>query len=344
MEMNNRIKRACGAVLLAVLCFAQPLSQPVRAQGMGEVLPGGMPFGVKFACDGLVVVGFSEVVTAEGSAMPAYDAGLRTGDRIRTVNGEKVVTGEAFAGAVEQSGQAVEIGFERNGEPMTTRLSPIYCEEEGKYKTGMWIRDTTAGIGTVTFIQPDTGAFAGLGHGICDPNTGELLPMSRGSVVEVSISGVTKGESGRPGELKGAFTENRSGVLLGNTQAGVYGLFQEIPREHVPEGMLPVGTYGEIAAGEAYIWCTLAGETAEKYRVEITELCPGEGGRFTLTVTDPVLLGKTGGIIQGMSGSPIIQNGKLIGAVTHVLISDPTKGYGICIEEMLSQMPALLGN
>ncbi len=331
------------SVLLVIGCLLWITVIPVWAGSPCEVYPGGMAFGVKFACDGLVVVGFSEVVTAKGSAMPAYDAGLRTGDRIRTVNGEKVVTGEAFAGVVEQSGEPVEIGFERNGENMTTRLSPIYCEEEGKYKTGMWIRDTTAGIGTVTFIQPDTGAFAGLGHGICDQNTGELLPMSRGSVVDVTISGVTKGESGRPGELKGYFTETKSGVLLGNTPAGVYGIFQELPKEHIPEGAMPIGTFDEITAGEAYIWCTLAGETAEKYRVEITELCPGDGGRFTLKVTDPVLLSKTGGIIQGMSGSPIIQNGKLIGAVTHVLISDPAKGYGICIEEMLEKMPALLG-
>ncbi len=328
--------------MLGILCLGLAMGIPTGAQ-LPSVYPGGMAFGVKFACDGLVVVGFSEVVTDAGSAMPAYDAGLRTGDRIRTVNGEKVVTGEGFAGVVEQSGETVEIGFERDGQPMTTKLSPIYCAKEGKFKTGMWIRDTTAGIGTVTFIQPDTGAFAGLGHGICDTGTGELLPMSRGSVVDVQISGVTKGEAGRPGELKGTFTESKSGVLLGNTQAGVYGLFQEIPKEHVPEERLPLGSYGEITAGEAYIWCTLAGETAEKYRVEIGELCPGEGGRFTLTVTDPALLEKTGGIIQGMSGSPIIQNGKLIGAVTHVLISDPAKGYGISIEEMLAKMPALLG-
>ena len=324
-------------ILLGIWC-----GLPAAAVLPETVLPGGMAFGVKFACEGLVVVGFTEVTTETGSCMPAYDAGLRIGDRIFAVNDAKVSNGEEFVQKIENSSDSVEIRYERDGKECTTRFRPVYSTTEGKYKTGMWIRDTTAGIGTVTFLLPETGAFAGLGHGICDQNTGDLLPMGRGTVVDVTISGVSRGMSGRPGELMGYFTENKSGVLLGNTPSGVYGILQEIPYERVPEAKLCIGTKEEIHDGEAYIWCTLDDGKAEKYSICINEPRQDDGGNFEITVTDPVLIEKTGGIVQGMSGSPIIQDGKLIGAVTHVLISDPARGYGIPIEKMLAEMPELV--
>ncbi|MBQ8640878.1 MAG: SpoIVB peptidase [Clostridia bacterium] len=323
------------AYILVLLCFWSGTGQNVLA-APEEVLPGGMPFGIKLACDGLVVVGFTEVVTDNGTCMPAFDAGLRINDLIYSINGERVSTSEEFAGKIENSSEAVEIQYKRAGEKYETTLKPVYSPADGKYKTGMWIRDTTAGIGTVTFIEPETGVFAGLGHGICDQNTGDLLPMGQGTVVGVTITGVSKGISGRPGELKGYFTEEKNGVLLGNTSSGVYGVLSKIPYAQVPEDKVPVGCKGDVQTGEAYIWCTLDGDHAEKFDICITDIGSETNGNFCITVTDEDLITRTGGIVQGMSGSPIIQNGKLIGAVTHVLINDPTKGYGIFIENMLA--------
>lgn len=321
-------------ILLCVWCI-----HPIQAAIPEQVLPGGMAFGVKFACDGLMVVGFTEVVDEDNnSSMPAYDAGLRTGDRIVMVDGRRVSTSEDFAKQIEGSGTPVEIQFERGGELSKVRFQPIYSPLEGKYKTGMWIRDTMAGIGTVTFFVPETGEFVGLGHGICDPVTGELLPMRRGKVVDVSISGAAKGVAGRPGELKGTFTDTETGVLLQNTTSGVYGILQQIPLERIPEPPMALGSIDEIQTGDAYIWCTLLGDRAEKFAIRIMELAVDEAKNFAIQITDPTLIEKTGGIVQGMSGSPIIQNGKLIGAVTHVLISDPTRGYGIPIERMLTMV------
>lgn len=333
-RQKNRVRWIGVTLMLFLLC-----AQPLRAAIPTQVLPGGMTFGVKFACDGLMVVGFTEVVDADNqSSMPAYEAGLRTGDRIVTVDGKHVSSSEEFARQIEKSGTTVEIQYERGGELGKVRFQPIYNPLEGKYKTGMWIRDTMAGIGTVTFFVPETGEFVGLGHGICDPTTGELLPMRRGKVVGVSISGVAKGVAGRPGELMGTFTDTETGVLLQNTTSGVYGILQQIPHEKIPEPPMTLGNTDEIQTGNAYIWCTLLGDTAEKFAIRITELAVDDEKNFAIQVTDPVLIEKTGGIVQGMSGSPIIQNGKLIGAVTHVLISDPTRGYGIPVDHMLTMV------
>ena len=246
---------------------------------------------------------------------------------------------EAFAAHEEENAQnPLQVTYLRGGDENTVSFVPSVSKEDGKRKTGMWVRDTTAGIGTVTFVLPDTGEFAGLGHGICDAETGELLEMKRGTVVDVMISGVTKGVAGSPGELKGYFTSDKSGVLLGNTLCGVYGVMSNVPWETIPE-TAEVASRADIRPGEAYIWCTLDGNHPQKYSINITEIrrdvSMQDNRCFSIEVTDPVLLEKTGGIVQGMSGSPIIQNGKLIGAVTHVLINDPSKGYGIFIENML---------
>ena len=306
--MRKKTMGKWSAALLSVLCLWCTAAGVAEAALPETVLPGGMAFGVRFACDGLVVVGFTEVETENGSCMPAYDAGLRINDRIYAVNGCRIHTSEEFVEAIENSGNAVEIGYERDGESCSTRLRPVYSREDGRYKTGMWIRDTTAGIGTITFLEPETGFFAGLGHGICDTNTGELLPMREGTVVEVSISGVTKGTAGRPGELKGSFTDKKTGVLLGNTECGVYGILDGIPYDKVPEAELSVGSKNDVHTGEAYIWCTLAENKTEKYTVEITEIAGKENANFAITVTDPKLIEQTGGIVQGMGLRDIRDN------------------------------------
>ena len=309
---------------------------PVLGVKYDKVDVGGMPFGVKFYSQGLVIVGFTDVETDGGTKTPAYDAGLRINDIITHVNGDEVKTSDEFIKIIEESNNEIQITYVRDGNSRTVSFSPSVTTD-GKKRTGMWIRDTTAGIGTVTYMIHETGEFAGLGHGICDAETGELLKMERGTVVDVQISGISKGVAGTPGELKGYFTSDKSGVLLGNTTCGVYGVMSDAPDEICPQHNIDVADRNEVHSGEAYIWCTLDDNIPRQYKIEIGEINRDskDNRSFEVTVLDPALLSKTGGIVQGMSGSPIIQDGKLVGAVTHVLIGDPSKGYGIFIENMM---------
>ena len=322
------------SMLLTVLPAAAYAGNPLPEQ----VYVGGMPFGIKFYSQGILIVGFTEIETENGMETPALDAGLQVNDIITHVNGSEVESAGDFIGLIEDAGESVDVTYVRGGDEKTVSFVPSVSKEDGKRKTGMWIRDTTAGIGTVTYILPETGEFAGLGHGICDAESGKLLEMKRGTVVDVRISGISKGISGTPGELKGYFTSDKSGVLLGNTLCGVHGILSKIPYDTIPE-KVGVAARDEIHTGEAYIWCTLDGNCPQRYSIEITEIHPGDSRQdnrcFSIEVTDEELLARTGGIVQGMSGSPILQNGRIVGAVTHVLINDPTKGYGIFIENML---------
>ena len=305
-----------------------------------KLYPGGMPFGVKFITDGVLVVGFCDVDGERGKTNPALRAGLRMNDVILKINNTEIVGACELTAAVEEcGGKPLSITYRRDGVESTTTLTPAYSKSESKYKTGIYVRDSGAGIGTVTFINPENYSFAGLGHGICDSGTGDLLPIQRGSVVNVTISGVVKGLSGSPGEVKGYFSSGKVGTLLGNTECGVYGVFAGKPAG-IHKEPIPVGKRDELKAGVAYIYCTLDTGAAKQYEIEISNINKEANGNkcFTIKVTDPALIEKSGGIIQGMSGSPIIQNGKLVGAVTHVMVNDPTVGYGIFIENMLNQM------
>ena len=306
------------------------------------VTPGGMPFGVKFMTEGVTVVGFCDVEVDGKKRNPASDAGLKLKDVILRVNGEPLLNAAGLTEKIEAcKGEELVLSCRRNKEEVEIRLKPVYSKSEARYKTGIWVRDSGAGIGTVTFIMPETGAFAGLGHGICDGDTGELIAMRRGTVSDVTISAVVKGAAGAPGELKGYFNPGKVGALLGNTNCGVWGVFSEPPTP--VEEPMPIGSRQDVTEGAAYILSTLDSNKTERYDVEICNINRDAAGSkcFTVKITDPDLLAISGGIVQGMSGSPIIQNGKLVGAVTHVLINDPTTGYGIFIENMLNaaQMP-----
>ncbi len=310
-----------------------------------SLCPGGMPFGVKFFTDGLMVVGLSDVDTEGGAVGPARDAGVAERDVIIKINGEVARSVEDLIGAVENSGGApLTLTLRRDTSEFEVTINPAFSVADGKYKTGMWIRDSAAGVGTVTFVSPETGAFAGLGHGICDSVTGELMPMLKGIVVDVSIEGIDKGIAGDPGELKGFFSSGKKGALIGNTMSGVFGVLSEVPESIKSIEALPVGLRDSVHEGEAYIMCTLDDNTIGRYAINISEIQADASDNkcFVVTVTDATLIEKTGGIVQGMSGSPVIQDGRLIGAVTHVLIGDPTKGYGIFIENMLREMPDIL--
>jgi len=313
---------------------------PTSASGELRLYPGGMPFGIKFITDGVLIIGLCDVDTKDGAQNPWSAAGLKIKDTIVKINGEVINDAAELTKIVEASeGKTLSVEYTRNGEKHTAKLTPAYSASEGKYKTGLYVRDSGAGIGTVTFVIPETLAFAGLGHGICDGETGALIPMQRGSVVNVTVSGVVRGLVGAPGEIKGYFSSGKTGSLLKNTECGVYGVFATLPPNASKEA-LPIGKASELKEGTAHIYCTLSNNTTGKYEVQISDIRRGEKGNkcFNVKITDPVLLAETGGIVQGMSGSPIIQNGKLVGAVTHVLINDPTTGYGIFIENMLNQM------
>jgi len=308
-----------------------------------KLYPGGTPFGIKFLTAGVMIVGFNESDSC--GVNPAKEAGLRCNDIILSVGGKELSGSAELSALVEASGgKPLTLRYHRNGADYSTTLTPVFSKEEGKYVTGLYVRDSGAGIGTVTFIVPETGAFGGLGHGICDGETGELIPMQRGSVVGVTISGVVKGLAGSPGEVKGYFSSGKTGTLLGNTECGVYGILAKLP-EKLPCEPLPIGLRNTVKEGKATIYCTLDGTAPQEYDIEISDIHRDSHSNkcFTVKVTDTDLINKTGGIIQGMSGSPIIQNGKLVGAVTHVLINDPTCGYGIFIENMLDQMGDLAG-
>ncbi len=358
--MNHKIKRAAAPLLCLLLSLlllgghGAPRPQETVAAGVfsvdgkadGQIMltPGGMPFGVKFFTEGVLVVGFCDIQTEGGSQNPAYSAGLRLKDIITAVDGVKLNGATQLTDAVENSGgKPIKLTYMRDEQQHTVTLNPVFCESEGRYKTGIWVRDSGAGIGTVTFIKRESGEFGGLGHGICDSDTGELIPMQRGSVTSVTISGIGKGIAGDPGEIKGYFGSGKCGTLISNTNNGVYGIFSELPSD-ASEEALPIATRSEIHEGDAIIRCTLDNNHIREYSVSLSSIDRNarDNKCFCVTVTDDELIELTGGIIQGMSGSPIIQDGKLVGAVTHVLINDPTRGYGIFIENMLDSTPEIL--
>ncbi len=306
--------------------------------------PGGMPFGVKLYTKGVIVVGISGVETENGTKNPASDGGLMSGDVILAINDTQVNTTDEVASLIGKSeGKQLSFKISRDGKEEILQITPVFSKKDNMYKAGLWIRDSTAGIGTVTFISPENKSFAGLGHGICDVDTGELMPLLKGNVVDVKINGIKKGLAGTPGELKGFFSSGKIGSLIGNTACGVYGILSELPDTSHSEP-LHLGLKNEVTTGEASIYCTI-NEKPENFKAEIIKVNSNDSEQknFVIKITDKRLLDATGGIVQGMSGSPIIQNGKLIGAVTHVLVNDPTKGYGIFIENMLKNMPEIMG-
>lgn len=301
-----------------------------------EVYPGGMAFGVKFFTEGVLVVGLNDVVGFSGTFCPAREAGIRKGDVVLSINGAPVSSANALRDTVAASeGNALLMEIKRDGEVFTTTLYPVLCDESNSYLAGLWVRDSTAGIGTVTYVNAKDLSFGGLGHGICDSDTGTLMPLGKAVVVDVEINGVRRGEKGAPGELKGSFGKIKRGTIDQNTETGVYGTLAELPSEL--KNPMPIGLSYEIKEGKAFIYTTLEGSIPEKFEIEIEKIYKNSGNtkNMMIKVTDPKLLKATGGIVQGMSGSPIIQNGKLVAAVTHVLIDDPTRGYGIFIENML---------
>ncbi len=300
------------------------------------VVPGGTPFGIKMHTRGVLVVGLSDIQSGNDNVNPAKDAGLKIGDILIRINGIIINRNKDVSRFVAESGgEEVEMTVIREGDEMELFLTPVKSEYDEAYKAGIWVRDSSAGIGTMTYYDPESLVFAGLGHAVCDVDTGELMPLFSGEIVDVNITDVNAGISGRPGELKGVFlTDKPLGRLYLNSMAGIYGFLENIPY-HVKA--VPMARREELSPGPAEILVTVSGNKPRSFnamieRVSNSETSPNKN--MVIKITDPELLRLCGGIVQGMSGSPILQDGKLAGAVTHVFVNDPTRGYGIFAENM----------
>ncbi|MCD7805376.1 MAG: SpoIVB peptidase [Oscillospiraceae bacterium] len=305
------------------------------------LIPGGSPVGVKLLTEGVMVVKTAEVT--EGVS-PASEAGIMAGDNILSANGEELNSSARLSEIIENSdGEPIVFKIMRNGRSSTVTVTPVYSETEGVYKAGLWIRDSTAGVGTLTFIDPETGIFGALGHPISDSDTLTTLPLGSGEIVDVVITGYDKGERGCPGELYGTFVSGlASGTIELNCEQGIFGTMTYPSRQEA----IPIAYKAEVKTGPATILTTIDGSTPQEFEVEIERVTLSSAAKsknIIIKVTDSELLEKTGGIVQGMSGSPIIQDGKLVGAVTHVFVSDPTRGYGIFIENMLDAAEIISG-
>lgn len=301
------------------------------------VYAGGSLVGIRLYTEGLLVVGTDSILTENGNVSPADDCGILQGDIITHINDEKVTSVADFSRRViSADGSDINLTVKRNGEIKKFSLEPEYSQSEKKYRCGLWLRDSTAGIGTMTFIDPQTKTIATLGHAICDSETNAVLPVGEGDILGATLNSCIPGQKGATGQIKGSFTQEVIGELYSNNEFGVYGTCSEVAADC---GVLyPVASQTEIKTGDAQIISTVTQDGAEFYDIEIEKITYSNtkaARSMVIKVTDPQLLSVTGGIIQGMSGSPIIQDGKLVGAVTHVLLNDPTRGYGIFIENML---------
>lgn len=305
------------------------------------LIPGGHSVGVRMNVKGVLVVGLEEIETPEGKFInPGLEAGLQIGDNILEINGTKVNNAREVKEIVNKIKDDVKLKVKRKEEILNITLTPVVSADDNLYKIGVWVKDKTAGIGTLTYYDPSNNTFGALGHAITDPETGTVLSVAQGELLNSRVQSVKQGKAGSPGEIKGIFYEADQplGKLAVNTEYGIFGKTYSQIINPIYMKPLQIGYQNEIKKGPAYILTTLDGDKIEKYSIEIEKInrqSKASTKSMVIKVTDERLLAKSGGIIQGMSGSPIIQNNKIIGAVTHVFVNDPQKGYGIFIEWML---------
>ena len=312
-----------------------------------KVIPVGKVSGLKLYTSGVLIVGMSEISGLNDRKYKPYEnSGLQEGDTIVEIDGEEIVDTNALVKKVNSSdGKKLKIKYLRNGETQECSIIPVKTRKS-EYKLGLWVRDSAAGIGTMTYYEPETGNFAALGHGITDIDTGNLLNISNGEFMTTRVLSIIKGKDGNPGKIQGSISEQiKIGTINKNSIFGIYGVIDDISKLNLNSSeTIDVATREEIELGEAKILCSLDGENAKEYDVEIEKIYLNnnyDNKSILIKVKDNELIEKTGGIIQGMSGSPVIQNGKLIGAVTNVLINDPTKGYVVFADLMVKEMRSI---
>nr|WP_316617726.1 SpoIVB peptidase [uncultured Ruminococcus sp.] len=321
-----------------VLAFAMFITGvPVSASAESStVILGGQPFGVKFYNDGVMVIELEEFFNGSHYVCPAKEGGLQVDDVIKKVNGIEIKTNEDLQEtATGCGGKGMSFIIERDGKELCKTVKP-QANTVGTYLLGAWVRDSCAGIGTVTYYNPDNNYFAALGHGICDRDTGAMMPLGEAEIVGASISSVERSSTGKAGSLNGYFTDKTLGTVTNNTINGIYGTI--IDNSYLSGDRFEIAEFDEIQTGDAQIITTISGDRPESYDLKITSIRndnPRNNENFVIKVTDKRLLDECGGIVQGMSGSPIVQNGKLIGAVTHVFLNNPEEGYGVAAQFMV---------
>ena len=335
------VAQSAGTTELLLSILGIPVKKvEVQVSQDKRLIPGGQALGIAMRTAGVLVVGLSE--TADG-VCPARDCGLMAGDVITRVNDTGVTTAQQLTDLVNAAGAApLAIAYTREGQSHTATLTPHQDASTGAVRIGAWVRDSTAGVGTLSFYDPDTGHYAALGHAITDGDTGSVLTVSEGQVLKASIVAVQKGKSGAPGELKGSFLREAEtiGNIRRNSILGIYGTLTEPASNPLYPDGLPVGLRDTVHTGAATILSTVDGGGVQEYSVEIVRVNPQSSPApksMVIRVTDERLLQKTGGIVQGMSGSPIIQDGRIVGAVTHVFVNDPTQGYGLYVDWMMGE-------
>lgn len=310
-----------------------------------EIAACGSTVGVKLKTDGILVIGISGVEAMDGRrVVPTMETGIKPGDLLMEANGKKLTSVDELIEEINKSnGNGILLKYKSGNELKQAYIKPEKAIDDKKYHIGLWVRDSSAGIGTLTFYDPVTKYFGALGHGITDIDTGTLMPIESGEILESSILGIRKGKNGIPGELKGVFVEdkNKLGVINLNCHSGIYGKLNEDAVGRIYSRIYQIGLRTQVKEGPAIILSNIDGKKVEEYEIEIQKInsysSQGTKG-MVIKITDRKLLDATGGIIQGMSGSPIIQNDRIIGAVTHVLVNDPSRGYGIFIETMLNSL------
>ncbi len=316
----------------------------VRSIVNQQVIASGHPIGIKLKTDGLIIVNVSGVVLEDGSkASPAETAGLLAGDILIDAGGQKLKNISDLLDIVENSGgKPITINYKRQNVQYSATITPIKSSEDQRYRVGIWVRDSSAGIGTLTFVDPANRVYGALGHGINDIDTGSLLQVGSGQLLKSNIEGIKKGLKGSPGELEGEFLSMPEvvGDIELNCDFGVFGKLNGDPKKGKWGRVMQIGSHSTVRVGKATILACIRGNIVEEYEIEIQRIARTDLSstkNIVIRITDPRLLETTGGIVQGMSGSPILQDGRLIGAVTHVFINDPMRGYGVFIESMLDK-------
>ncbi|MDD4376682.1 MAG: SpoIVB peptidase [Eubacteriales bacterium] len=352
MKKNYNLKKAVllffSVILItafAGLLFPNELSVfTSKTEVVSEkvLVPGGQSVGVQMRVKGVLIVGLEEIETDRAIVNPGLDAGLQVGDSIVEINEIAVSSADEVRKIINQSKKAVDIKVNRKGRSVEVTVKPALDRTDNIYKIGIWVKEKIAGIGTLSFYDPEKNIYAALGHGIYETETGELLKVKDGSLLKTQVQSIKEGEVGKPGEIRGIFyhSDDPIGTLLENTEYGIYGRANPSINDLKLAEPVVMGTQGQIKKGPAYILTTIDGNNTEKFDIEIEKIhyqnTPDSKG-LEIKVTDKELLDSCGGIVQGMSGSPIIQNNRIIGAITHVFINNPQKGYGIFIEWMVKE-------
>ncbi len=335
---------------LSVLGIIPVKTVSVRSIESQRVYASGAPIGIKLKTNGIIIINVSGVFLDDGTkVVPAESAGLLAGDVLIKAGGQDLKNISDLTGAVKNSGgKPLDIIYRRQDTEYKTTITPVKSGDDDEYRIGIWVRDSSAGIGTLTFINHTNNVYGALGHGINDIDTGSLLEVGSGTLMRSNIKGIKKGVKGAPGELEGDFLNISDiiGDIELNCEFGIYGKISDDIKKEKLGKLYGIGSHSTVKLGRATILTCINGNKVDEYEIEIQRIAKNDltsSKNMVVQITDKRLLDSTGGIVQGMSGSPIIQDGRLIGAVTHVFINDPMRGYGVFIESMLNQSDVVAG-